>query len=139
MRSWSKLSILRFGDVGGDITALSVVVPNAAVLPVKVVAVQWLCRACDATAVGPPERLPEGWVELPPPPWRVQHAPSHACSDHAEQEGKISINQWSQYEAKTYAIDAADFERVDGLLRAARHQFQRLKFSGGRARVGESR
>lgn len=98
----------------------------------EVVAVRWFCRSCDATAISAPDRLPAEWVEVPPPPWRVQHGPSHACPDHREEAIRISRDQWARYEARSYSVDASEYEQVRGMLRAAMHQLDRLKVSGER-------
>lgn len=98
----------------------------------EVVAVRWTCKSCDATAVGAPDRLPEGWVEVPAPPWRVQHGPAFACSEHASEAMRIAENQWLRYEMRSYQVAAADFEQVRGMLRAAMFELDRLKVSGER-------
>jgi len=98
----------------------------------EVVAVRWMCNGCDATAVGAPDRLPDGWVEIDPPPWLAAEGPRFACPDDAERLRARSARQWSRFSERTYLVSAAEYEILRATLRRVTHELERLKLSGER-------
>ncbi len=99
----------------------------------EVVAVRWMCAGCDATAVGAPDRLPAGWVELDPPPWLAADGPRFACPDDADRLLARSRGQWSRYAERTYLVSAAEYEVLRTTVRKVVSELERLKLSGQRA------
>lgn len=98
----------------------------------EVVAVRLMCDGCDATVVCAPDRLPEGWVEIDPPPWHAGAGPWYACPQDAARLLERSSRQWARFSERTYLVAAKEYEELRATLRRVSHELERLKLSGER-------
>lgn len=98
----------------------------------EIVAVRWKCRSCERTAVGPPDRLAEGWVEVDPPPWHGPVGPYYACSDHAAAQLAMARRQWARFTGRVHEVDVAEYEATKASLRTALRRLEQLRGSGQR-------
>jgi hypothetical protein len=98
----------------------------------EVVAVRWMCSSCDLTAVGSPGELPDGWVELDPPPWLAGDGARYGCPEHADMLLDRCRRQWSRHSGRAYLVPAKDYEELRATLRRVSHELERLRVSGER-------
>lgn len=98
----------------------------------EVVAVRWMCSGCDDVAVGPPDRLPEGWVEVPPAPWLAAEEPRYACGRDAGRLLDRTARQWATFEERRYLVTAAELETLRLTVRRVAADLERLRLSGQR-------
>lgn len=99
----------------------------------EVVAVQWSCASCDATAITAPGDPPENWFEMPAPVWRASNPPSHHCPEHAGEAREMHRRRQARFEGRTHVVSVEEFERVRSAIGQAVHLLEQLKFSGDRA------